>query len=50
VAAFGAASALAGGVAAAWFYRKTIKKLREAESQGENPESGISDGETEYDN
>ena len=49
VGAIAAASALAGGIAAAWFYRKTIEKLREAEFEGENPESGISDGETEYD-
>jgi hypothetical protein len=49
VGAIAAASALAGGIAAAWFYRKTIEKLREAGSEGENPESGISDSETEDD-
>jgi hypothetical protein len=27
-----AASALAGGLAAAWFYRKTLTKLRQAEN------------------
>ena len=27
------ASALAGGVAAAWWYRRTINKLRQAENQ-----------------
>jgi hypothetical protein len=31
-----AASALAGGVATAWFYRKTLTKLRET---GENPKN-----------
>jgi hypothetical protein len=28
-----AASALAGGLAAAWFYRKTLARLRQAEVQ-----------------
>jgi hypothetical protein len=32
-----AASALAGGLAAAWFYRKTLAQLRQAESNGHNP-------------
>ena len=31
VGAVAAASALLGGLAAAWFYRKTISRLREAE-------------------
>jgi len=47
VGAIAAASALAGGIAAALFYWKTIEKFREAESEGENPESGISYSETE---
>ena len=47
VGAIAAASALAGGIAAAWFYRKTIEKLREAGSEGQNPGSGISYTETE---
>jgi hypothetical protein len=32
------ASALAGGVAAAWWYRKTLTKLRQAENPTSNPE------------
>jgi hypothetical protein len=31
-----AASVLAGGVAAAWWYRKTLTKLREAEENSHN--------------
>jgi len=37
-----AASALAGGVAAAWWYRNTLKKLRQAEERPANPQYGIS--------
>ncbi len=37
-----AASALAGGVAAAWWYRKTLNKLYESGENGENPQFGIS--------
>jgi hypothetical protein len=37
-----AASALAGGVAAAWWYRNTLKKLRQADERLANPEYGIS--------
>jgi hypothetical protein len=33
-----AASALAGGLAAAWFYRKTLAQLRQAENNGHNPD------------
>jgi hypothetical protein len=36
-----AASALAGGLAAAWWYRKTLTRLREAEENGTNPQYGI---------
>jgi membrane associated rhomboid family serine protease len=36
-----AASALAGGLAAAWFYRNTLNKLRQAESDPENSEFRI---------
>ena len=49
VGAIAAASALVGGLAAAWYYRKTLNTLREAESQGENPDFGIPDPETEAD-
>ncbi len=33
VSAITVASALAGGMAAAWFYRKTLSRLRKAESE-----------------
>jgi membrane associated rhomboid family serine protease len=36
-----AASALAGGLLAAWWYRKTLKKLRQAEEDAQNPHFGI---------
>ncbi len=49
VGAIAAASALAGGLAAAWYYRKTLDSLREAESTGGNPEFRIPDSETEFD-
>jgi hypothetical protein len=41
VGAIAAASALAGGLAAAWFYRNTLNKLRQAESEPENSDFGI---------
>ena len=37
-----AASALAGGVAAAWWYRKTLNKLHESGENTENSHFGIS--------
>ncbi len=49
VGAIAAASALAGGLAAAWYYRKTLHTLREAESLGEIPDFGISQSETPAD-
>ena len=36
VGAVAAASALAGGLAATWFYRKTLTRLQNAESEPEN--------------
>jgi hypothetical protein len=36
------ASAVAGGLATAWFYRKTLAKLRETGESGHNPHFGIS--------
>lgn len=45
--AIAAASALAGGLAAAWYYRKTLDRLREAESLNENPDFDIPDDENE---
>jgi hypothetical protein len=37
-----AASALAGGLAAAWWYRKTLEKLCQGIEIGENPDFRIS--------
>jgi len=42
-----AASALAGGMAAAWFYRKTLNTLRNAELDDQIPESAIPDTGTD---
>jgi hypothetical protein len=39
-----AASALAGGMVAAWWYRKTLKTLRETEETRHNPNFGIHGG------
>jgi hypothetical protein len=44
-----AASALAGGLAAAWYYRKTLKALQEAESAHVDPESRIPDYDIYFD-
>jgi hypothetical protein len=40
-----AASVLAGGLAAAWWYRKTLTRLRQAEEKPINPDFGISEDE-----
>ena len=37
-----AASVLAGGLAAAWWYRKAVSQLRQAEEKPSNPQYGIS--------
>ena len=37
-----AASAVAGGVAAAWYYRKTLARLRQAEGLGAEAPFGVS--------
>lgn len=37
-----AAYALVGGLAAAWWYRKTLKKLRQTGENTPNPQFGIS--------
>jgi hypothetical protein len=42
VAAVAAVSAFAGGIAAAWWHRKTLAKLRESEENPANPDFGIS--------
>ena len=49
VGAVAAASALAGGLAAAWFYRKTLNRFREAESESENSDFGRAGTEAESD-
>jgi len=38
-----AASALAAGLAAAWWHRKTLEKLRQAQENGRNPQFGIAE-------
>ncbi|MGA8086317.1 MAG: hypothetical protein WCA10_03370 [Terracidiphilus sp.] len=47
VGAVAAASAVLGGLAAAWFYRKTLSQLREAGDKIPSPESGITEDEAE---
>jgi hypothetical protein len=42
------ASALAGGLAAAWWYRKTLASLQEA-NESNNPQFGILDDRPEAD-
>jgi hypothetical protein len=41
VGAVAAGSALAGGLLAAWWYRRTLHKLRLAEEDPQNPDFGI---------
>lgn len=43
VSAVAAASAMAGGLAAAWYYRKSLSRLRNAELEPRNTDFGISD-------
>ena len=40
--AVAAVSVLAGGLAGAWWYRNTLRKLHQAAESAPNPESGIS--------
>jgi hypothetical protein len=42
VALVAGASALAGGLAAAWWHRKTLNKLRQGEENASNPDFRIS--------
>jgi hypothetical protein len=49
VGAIAAASALAGGLAAAWFYRNTLNKLRQAESGADNSDFWIQKDEVDRD-
>ncbi len=41
-----AASAVLGGLAAAWFYRKTLSRLREAEDRTASLEPAITEDES----
>ena len=41
--AIAAASAVVGGLAAAWFYRKALSQLREAENEIPDSDSGITE-------
>jgi len=45
VAAIAATSALAGGLAAAWWHRNTLAKLRHNDGTPPNPDFGMSDNE-----
>ncbi len=47
--AIAAASALAGGLAAAWYYRKTLNTLRNAASIETPPEAGMAGEDSEED-
>jgi len=47
IGALAAASALAGGLAAAWFYRKTLARLRQAEANGQGIEVRPSGADSE---
>ena len=49
VGAIAAASAVAGGLAAAWFYRNTLNKLRQAESHPDNSDFWIQKDEADSD-
>jgi hypothetical protein len=44
-----AASAVAGGLAAAWWYRKTLARLQEAEDGADNTQISISERNSEMD-
>ena len=49
VGAIAAASALAGGLAAAWFYRKTLTKLQDGENGVRNGQVRTSEADWEVD-
>lgn len=49
VGAIAAASAALGGLAAAWFYRKTLSRLREAGDDFPDSRPNITENETEED-
>lgn len=45
VGAIAAASAVLGGLAGAWFYRKTLSQLREAENEIPDSDSEVTEDE-----
>jgi ferric-dicitrate binding protein FerR (iron transport regulator) len=45
--AVAAVLAIAAGLATAWWYRKTLKKLRQAEETAQNPQFGIAEDDPE---
>jgi len=45
--AIATASALAGGLAAAWWYRNTVNRLRQADESPANPHFGIPGDDSE---
>ena len=49
VSALAAGSVLAGGLAAAWYYRKTLKTLQNADPPTSDSEFRIPDSETDFD-
>ena len=49
VGAIAAASAVLGGLAASWFYRKTLTRLREASNEIPDSILNITENETEED-
>lgn len=46
VSAIAAASAVVGGLAAAWYYRRTLSRLRQADQNPYDPNFGISEERT----
>jgi hypothetical protein len=49
VGAVAAASAVLGGLAAAWFYRKALSQLRDAENEIPSSDSGATEDESAED-
>jgi hypothetical protein len=49
VSALAAGSVLAGGLAVAWYYRKTLKTLQNADPPTSDSEFRIPDSETDFD-
>jgi hypothetical protein len=49
VSALAAGSVMAGGLAVAWYYRKTLKTLQNADPPSSDSEFRIPDSETDFD-